>query len=181
MDAASSQNLLLIHGYLALIAFIFILPLSIIVIALGRRWDLWLIAHIGLVIVATLTGIVSIAFGIVGSQYGGHLITAHQKVGVALCVAYALVVLDGIYISFTWDNHQTRTPTRDRIHWALGRILVVLSFAVCFHGYVTAEWGLWVYMVTVVFWFLWLLLYGILCIIECTTREGDQSPSQQPD
>lgn len=175
MDEATSEKLLRIHGYLALAAFIFVLPLSVIVIALGRRWDLWLIAHITLVMAATLMGVASVAFGVAGSQVRGHLTSTHQKLGVALCAAYVLIVCNGIYISLKWNNDRVSAPLRDKIHWTLGRFLLVFSFAVCFHGYVAGGWGLWVYVVTVVFWFIWLLLYGVLGILACTAVSEEES------
>lgn len=158
----STQRLLNIHGYLAFTSVIIILPISILVIALGPRWDLWLIAHVGLVTAGTILFIASIIFGVLGSRSIGHLVTTHQILGVCLLALFIVGILTGIYISVRWDGLRTKTPARDKFHWWFGRALILGGFALCFHGFVAGKWAIWAYIFSTASWFIWVCVYGIL-------------------
>ncbi len=166
MDSADpSWDLINIHGYLALIALIVIFPLSILVVTLGARWDLWLVAHITLAIIGTIISVMSVIYGVIGSRSIGHLITTHQILGVILIISLVIVGLSGVDISMRWNSTRSHPPRRDVVHWFAGRILVVASFAVCFQGFVEGEWGIWAYVFAAAIWFIWVLTYGILMLI----------------
>ena len=160
-EGSSSWNLLRIHGYLALSAFVVVLPLSAIVVAIGSRWDVWLIAHVALVTIGTLLAIASIAFGIAGSAAIGHLATTHQILGTSFVAFMGLGLITGIYISVRWRPLRSNTPTRDKVHWWVGRLLIASSFLLSFNGLVAGGWPIWSYIFTTISWFLWVFVYGI--------------------
>lgn len=161
-----SWRLLKIHGYLAMIAFIVVLPVSAIVVTVGRRWDLWLICHLGSILVATVIAVPSITLAFIGSNKTGHLVTLHQQLGTALLVVIIAEMILGLHISLRWNVFRgVRATVLDIAHWWLGRIFILLSFAVCFQGFVSASWGLWAYIFTTACWFGWVIVYGILLIV----------------
>ena len=163
----TSWQPLQIHGYLSLLAFIGILPLSIVVVVLGTRWDFWPLAHVILTGIVAVLAFVSAGFAVKGSE--GHLLTAHQIIGAIFFLIFLLEYLLGMYISIRWSSKRRKPPPRDKAHWWLGRALAVASFAMCFHGFIIAEWSIWFYITSVFLLFLWILLYGLL-VIFCTAR-----------
>ncbi len=175
-DISQTKQLLDIHGYLALVSLIAVFPISILVAALGPRWDLWLIAHIGLVLLGTLIFVASIVFGVLGSRLIGHIQTTHQILGLCLLVVVIFGILTGIYISVRWDASRTSTPNRDKFHWWFCRTLVLLSFAMCFQGFVVGEWGIWAFVVATACWLVWICVYAIfkLRFTPLHRRSGQQ-------
>ena len=156
LNAQQATRWLHIHGYLILASTFLIFPLSIIVVRLGSRWDLWAPTHIILATLGVSITAASIGFAIVGSQHVGHFSTAHQKISILPLVFVLLSVLQGLVISITWRPFRTRTPMRDRAHWWLGRLTLLVLFALCIHGCVITDWMVWPFLV---FISLWCLLY----------------------
>ncbi len=165
MDTTDAAwNLIKIHGYLALITFAIVFPVSVLVVTLGSRWDLWLVAHISCSVLGTILFIASIAYGVVASRSIGHLVTTHQKLGVAMIVIIILALLNGLYISLRWTPTRQQTPTRDVLHWWFGRCVILASFLICFQGLVASRWEIWAYIFMIACWFLWVLAYGVMML-----------------
>jgi hypothetical protein len=169
----SSWQFLEIHGYTSLVVFVFVLPLSIVVISLGKRWDLWPVAHIGLGTTVVLLTIVSAAFAAVSRER--HIDTVHGKLGTALYILLVIEALVGVFISVKWTPGRNKAPFRDRFHWWVGRLIPVISIGICFHGFFIAAWGIWAYAISVVMWFFWLLTYGTLAYMN-ETRWNNEPP-----
>jgi len=170
----SSWQFLDIHGYTSLVAFVFVLPLSIVVVSLGKRWELWPVAHIGLATTVVLLAIVSAAFAAVSRER--HIDTVHGKVGTVLYALLVLEALVGLFISLKWTPERNKTPFRDKFHWWVGRLIPVISFGICFQGFFIAAWGIWAYAISVVMWFIWVLIYGTLAYMK-VTRWSSESPT----
>lgn len=107
--------------------------------------EIWFRAHVAVafaIVVGSITGFWVIVAHI-QSDGGAHFDSVHARTGLALLLLAALQILLG-YVSHTrYNPARTHAPIYpDRLHWYLGRGVLLLSFATALMGVEVAGGGL---------------------------------------
>ena len=120
-------NFLKIHAIPLGIAWIILIPLSMITARFGSRWNRWFPVHIILNVLALVLTVLGTTVGIQRSE-GRHFLGNHRKLGIAVLAGILFQTTLGIIISYLYNATRVKPPVIDKIHWWLGRCLVLLAF-----------------------------------------------------
>jgi hypothetical protein len=107
--------------------------------------EIWFRAHVAIafaIVVGSITGF-SVIVAHIRSDGGAHFDSVHARTGLALLLLMVLQVLLG-YVSHTrYNPARTHAPIYpDRLHWYIGRGVLLLSFAAALMGVQVAGGGL---------------------------------------
>jgi hypothetical protein len=107
--------------------------------------EIWFRAHVAIafaIVVGSITGF-SVIVAHIRSDGGAHFDSVHARTGLALLLLMVLQVLLG-YVSHTrYNPARTHAPIYpDRLHWYVGRGVLLLSFATALMGVEVAGGGL---------------------------------------
>eukprot|EP00026_Physarum_polycephalum_P009273 Phypoly_transcript_09389.p1 GENE.Phypoly_transcript_09389~~Phypoly_transcript_09389.p1 ORF type:complete len:438 (+),score=41.45 Phypoly_transcript_09389:95-1315(+) len=129
----------LIHGSLMLLAWGFLAPAGTFVArylkGIGHPWYL---IHIG--IQYTVLGLTVASFIIIENNLGGmrdnHFQNPHEIIGLTIVILTFIQVLFGILANTFFKPGREGAPFfPDKIHWWLGRLVLLYAFANCFIGF----------------------------------------------
>lgn len=161
---ADKLRFLQLHAIPLYIAWMILVPIAILIVPFGSKWNKWFPVHItliGLAVVATIIGSVA---GILHSE-GRHLGHPHRILGVTVLSVLFLQIILGIVISLLYKRERVKPPFFDKVHWWLGRLLVLLAFVTIFVGLLWVKVDLWIYIVTGSLQLVFTIAYCILIII----------------
>ena len=149
-----------VHGYTMMLSWLVLVPICILVVRTGNRWNLWLPVHVATASLSIVLIVVGSGFGFAAS-HGQHIRTTHQRLGLCLLAALLLETALGVTISVLWRPNRIKTPVLDKLHWWWGRALALFAFLVLAYGYMAAQWGVWAYVLTLVVWCCLIVLYSL--------------------
>lgn len=157
------------HAVPLAIAFLFLLPLSVIAVRIGSKWSRWFIAHITLNLLSFLLISIGANYGLKAVRKGEHFATSHRQLGIFVLVFLGLQIVLGVIISLTRDptrDANKKNPFLEQVHWWIGRLIFLLAFLSIFTGYLVIDnLGYAAYIATGIIQCVWVFLYCILLIL----------------
>jgi hypothetical protein len=145
VSLTNTQRMLVAHGIIMSIAFLFVLPFGAIFVRLTRTWipgRFWFATHwiFQWLLAGTLITIgFSLAVNVVQQKGKEHFSTDHKKWGLALVVLYVTQCSLGGIIHFIKSKRRIHRPPQNYLHACLGLFIIGGSFWQVHNGY-TVEW-----------------------------------------
>ncbi|KZP34221.1 CBD9-like protein [Athelia psychrophila] len=164
----STQRIILAHGILCAVGFLFILPAGALLARYMRTFsNKWFMGHA--VMQFILSGpviLVGVSLGFASSAQLGGQSDMHKRYGVILFLFYLLQCSLGAVIHWIKPKNAKRRPAQNYFHGVLGIAIIGLAFYQVWTGYHT-EWPKMTGLGNVpngvnVFWLVWVVLIPVL-------------------
>ena len=131
LSSADAINYSSVHGIVMVIAWMFIVPLAVLVsrYGKGKLGAKWYPIHKALNMIAfilTTIGLILICVGKDNQVFTEGNI-AHPLIG---SIVYGVMIIQmglGMYINKKWNANRTKIPWHDKLHWIVGYSLLVLG------------------------------------------------------
>lgn len=180
--SVSQSNVLFAHGILMLIAFALFFPMAVLLaVAVPKSYGWWLLAHAGSILVGA--SVVAASFALVlyavSSAGGNHFnlssrsAGAHAVLGVMMIFLVICQILIGVWVNYSWNQSfksssvaSSSSSWIDRLHWWIGRIVLLLSICVVFLGFFESAWSWICYLCYAV----WICVVGTLLVVAMRKR-----------
>eukprot|EP00834_Sanchytrium_tribonematis_P005557 NODE_345_length_9042_cov_0.258973.p2 type:complete len:337 gc:universal NODE_345_length_9042_cov_0.258973:5611-6621(+) len=135
-SAVTSQ---MAHGVLMTWSWLVLMPISILIARFGKKrlGAKWFHLHRiinGTVMLATIIALILILVAYDNQVYSKNNV-AHPTIGSILFGLMFIQVGIGIYINKKFNPSRTKVPNRDKSHWIVGYILLILGFVNAILGY----------------------------------------------
>lgn len=145
-----------------LLGWLFFIPFSIIIIRLGSNLNRWFPLHILLALIGVGLIIAGAVFGFFLSN--GQFSSTHQLTGVVIVGILFVEIIVGIVISKLWKIDRSTIPWYNKVHWWIGRLVILLAFVNIFLGFNILNLALWMYILTGIVMILWIVVYVSLIV-----------------
>eukprot|EP01104_Vermistella_antarctica_P012056 TRINITY_DN3430_c0_g1_i3.p1 TRINITY_DN3430_c0_g1~~TRINITY_DN3430_c0_g1_i3.p1 ORF type:complete len:734 (-),score=183.04 TRINITY_DN3430_c0_g1_i3:6-2207(-) len=156
-DDDDSDTLKKVHGSLMAISWSLFIVVAVVVARFLKRFKWWFPVHIALAVVGLLgvvAGLVVIIIGVENDEGGSrHFNNVHSWFGLAVIVLSAIQPILGVVADRMYKPGRDKVPVfPDKVHWWLGRFLLVLAAATTLLGFdqlgVSTAW----YIVIIAWW-----------------------------
>lgn len=154
----------LTHVFPMIVAWVILIPISIICVRRREKWKWWFKVHILFVSIALVLTIIGTVYGIhaVDSKPKvTHFSSHHHIIGTLAIILVLVQSILGVYIHFTYNPSRQRVPKRDISHSWLGRLTLLTALAATISGYVYVTMDIWVWFLTGIMFMIFYVQFAI--------------------